>query len=636
MKKENMNTKIASFSAWAYAFGCAVGWGAFMMPGDIFLPKAGPLGALIGILIASLIMFFVGQSTFYMAKTYPEDAGVHVYISRILGHDHGFLSAWSILLAYISVLWSNSTAIILLIRSVWGSVLQFGFHYKIAGYDVYFGEILLSAIIIVFFAVVAIFGKKFVRVLHIILALVHIIFVIVLFIGVFAGGRHSDTFGFANVDVSEPLQVFNIVMLAPWMYVGFEAFMYMFNSGGRKPHNADKVTVISIITIAAAYILPMLIPVFGLPDGYSSWDAFIAASSSETVSGLFASPVFYSTYYVLGKKGLYLLLVCILCAISTSIFGSYRALGRLLTSMSEEKLMPKCVGKKYKNGEPIVGILIVMAVSLIIPLTGRTALGWMIDITTITATIVYVYSMISVLKLIKNDPNSKPGFKVVPILGMVLAGTSFLFLLIPNILSETKIATESYLILFIWSILGVAYYMYVYRKDKENKYGQTPIMWIFMSFIIMFSSVMWIRQRNVDEISAGQRSTESLIDLIGKNSLIQMIVVILVLVALYSLFNILFKRQKEADKKAVEMESKSEAKTAFLFNMSHDIRTPMNAILGFTDLALIDPADEEKVRDYLGKIKSSSNHLLTLINDMLEMSRIESGKVEINELPEDL
>ncbi|MCR4611134.1 MAG: hypothetical protein K5644_04470, partial [Lachnospiraceae bacterium] len=213
---------------------------------------------------------------------------------------------------------------------------------------------------------------------------------------------------------------------------------------------------------------------------------------------------------------------------------------------------------------------------------------------------------------------------------------SFLFLLIPNILSETKIATESYFILEIWALLGVAYYWYVYRKDKTGQYGQSPIMWLFMSFIILFSSVMWIRQRNVDEISAGNRDTASLIELIGKNSLVQMIVVIVVLISLFSLFNLLLKRQKEADKKAIEMESKSEAKTAFLFNMSHDIRTPMNAILGFTDLALIDPADEEKVRDYLGKIKSSSNHLLTLINDMLEMSRIESGKVEINELPEDL
>ena len=75
----------------------------------------------------------------------------------------------------------------------------------------------------------------------------------------------------------------------------------------------------------------------------------------------------------------------------------------------------------------------------------------------------------------------------------------------------------------------------------------------------------------------------------------------------------------------------NQAKSAFLTNMSHDIRTPMNAIVGFTTLALANSSDTEKVRDYLGKILSSSNHLLSLINDVLDMSRIESGKIQIEE-----
>ena len=74
-------------------------------------------------------------------------------------------------------------------------------------------------------------------------------------------------------------------------------------------------------------------------------------------------------------------------------------------------------------------------------------------------------------------------------------------------------------------------------------------------------------------------------------------------------------------------ESANKAKSTFLSNMSHDIRTPMNAIIGFTTLALSSITEQEKVKDYLGKILASSNHLLSLINDILDMSRIESGKV---------
>lgn len=77
------------------------------------------------------------------------------------------------------------------------------------------------------------------------------------------------------------------------------------------------------------------------------------------------------------------------------------------------------------------------------------------------------------------------------------------------------------------------------------------------------------------------------------------------------------------------------AKTVFLSNMSHDIRTPMNAIIGFTTLAK-ESGDLEQVRDYLEKIEDSSNHLLDLINDILEMSRIESGKMELHETAADL
>lgn len=73
------------------------------------------------------------------------------------------------------------------------------------------------------------------------------------------------------------------------------------------------------------------------------------------------------------------------------------------------------------------------------------------------------------------------------------------------------------------------------------------------------------------------------------------------------------------------------AKTTFLNNMSHDIRTPMNAIIGFTSLAAAHIEDIGKVQDYLAKITTSSNHLLSLINDVLDMSRIESGKVKIEE-----
>ena len=79
-------------------------------------------------------------------------------------------------------------------------------------------------------------------------------------------------------------------------------------------------------------------------------------------------------------------------------------------------------------------------------------------------------------------------------------------------------------------------------------------------------------------------------------------------------------------------ETANRAKSTFLSNMSHDIRTPMNAIIGFTTLAISNIDDKNRVKDYLSKTLASSNHLLSLINDVLDMSRIESGKIHLEEV----
>lgn len=90
--------------------------------------------------------------------------------------------------------------------------------------------------------------------------------------------------------------------------------------------------------------------------------------------------------------------------------------------------------------------------------------------------------------------------------------------------------------------------------------------------------------------------------------------------------------RREVLQNALSMaEQATKAKSVFLSNMSHDIRTPMNAIIGFATLASANTSNEEKIKDYLSKILSSSNHLLSLINDILDMSRIESGKINLEE-----
>ena len=160
----------------------------------------------------------------------------------------------------------------------------------------------------------------------------------------------------------------------------------------------------------------------------------------------------------------------------------------------------------------------------------------------------------------------------------------------------------------------------------------------------------------VREFDTGREGSVSLLSLLYRNPVYSVLAVMLILLLLFTLamLAVRTRNQRQLKKKIAqatsELEDKTKeltralqaadaanrAKTTFLNNMSHDIRTPMNAIIGYTALTTTHLDNRERAQDYLTKIAQASNHLLSLINDVLDMSRIESGKVSINERPENL
>lgn len=120
----------------------------------------------------------------------------------------------------------------------------------------------------------------------------------------------------------------------------------------------------------------------------------------------------------------------------------------------------------------------------------------------------------------------------------------------------------------------------------------------------------------------------------GLAIVVSFVIIFVLLLLVYSL-SVSRKKQMEALKEAQDANAANIAKTTFLNHMSHDIRTPMNAIVGFTDIAMKRKPDKE-VENCLKKIRQSSEYLMTLINDVLDISRIESGKLEYKPIPVDL
>ena len=120
-------------------------------------------------------------------------------------------------------------------------------------------------------------------------------------------------------------------------------------------------------------------------------------------------------------------------------------------------------------------------------------------------------------------------------------------------------------------------------------------------------------------------------DSFTKNSLVQIAFVVVAMVTLFNISAIIHRREKQIEREKILAEESSRAKTSFLSNMSHEIRTPMNAIIGLDNIALKDPDLSPRTREQLEKIGSSAKHLLGLINDILDMSRIESGRMALKE-----
>lgn len=160
MNANKLEKKLSPINVWSLALGCIIGWGAFVMPGNTFLPNAGPLGTAIAIGIAAIIMIIIAFNYNYMIQKYPIAGGEFTYTQKAFGKTNGFICAWFLGLSYLAIVPLNGTALALIGRNLMSNIFQFGFHYSVAGYDIYLGEILLAVVALVLFAWLSIRGVK--------------------------------------------------------------------------------------------------------------------------------------------------------------------------------------------------------------------------------------------------------------------------------------------------------------------------------------------------------------------------------------------------------------------------------------------------------------------------------------------
>lgn len=456
-----LERKLSPVNVWSLALGCIIGWGAFVMPGDTFLPNAGPLGTVIAMITATLIMIIIAFNYHYMINIYPVAGGEFTYTQKTFGRDHAFICSWFLALSYLTIVPLNGTALALIGRNLLDNVFQVGFHYVVAGYDIYFGEILLAVGALILLGILSIRGVKFAGAFQTLLVFALILGVAVVFLAAIVSPNAS----FDNLKPGFPMSddnkvqwggILAVVAVAPWAFVGFDTIPQAAEEFSFSPKKIKVIMVISIVFGGLVYIILNTVTAMTLPSRYSSWTEYIDDLPNQ--SGLLSLPTFHAAYELLGIAGLVFLGVAVLAAILSGIIGFYMSTSRLLYSMSLENVLPKWFGvlhPKYKT--PANAILFVMAISVIAPFFGRTALGWIVDMSSLGAAIGYGYT--SAAAFVYARKQGDHGIMATGIIGIIFALLFMILLLVPIPMFHSSLGKESYICLIIWIVLGLVFYL---------------------------------------------------------------------------------------------------------------------------------------------------------------------------------
>lgn len=483
MDNNSLRRQLSPMHVWAIAFGCVIGWGSFINPGKKFLPNSGVAGTTIAMILGALVMIIIAFSYAYMVPKYPNAGGEFSFAKNTFGKHMAFLCGWFLVVAYLTNVPMNSTAIGLIVDGLDGSadILKFGFHYNIAGFDIYMGEMLLSMTVLILFGWLNMIGVRKAGIVQTILSSLLVTCVFVLFLSaVFsakakgvnmrpiwgfdkaaakaAGAVTANISQYAHTGTAGVLSaILATFAIAPWAYVGFDAI----------PQAAEEFN----FSFKKVSFIMMIAIVFGC-FVYVSNNAVAAAALENWPERVMAGDwvLLIAAEELLGNFGKVLIGLGVSCAVLSGIMGFYLASSRLMYSMSREGYLPEWFGKvNEKYGTPRNAILFCILVSLSGPILGREALGWFVDMSAIGASIGYFFTCASTLKTEKRDGDGSAFLRAMAITGI---GFSLAFMILQLIpipgLSGVHFGKESYIMLVVWVLLGLIFYLKQRKKFREG------------------------------------------------------------------------------------------------------------------------------------------------------------------------
>ena len=502
--KRGLTPYISPAGAWALALGTSVGWGSLVVTSKSYLGQAGPLGSVLGLVIGALVMLVMCRNYHYMIQCYPDAGGPYTYAKETFSPDHGFLAGWFLVLTYLAMFWANATSLPLFARYFLGDIFRAGRMYTIFGHEVYLGELLLTMAAMALICLLCAKQRRITTAIMIGMAVVLAIGITVCFLGsaVRMGGQGAS-FDPAFLPGRNAVgQVLLIACISPWAFVGFENISHSSEEFTFSRSGTFRVLAAAVVSATLLYIFVILLSVTAYPPEYDSWLAYIR--DLDALTGVKALPAFYAAQHYLGAFGLRLLMVCLLGLIVTSLIGNVIAVSRLVYAVARDGILPKRFSALNGQDIPSRAILLICCVSLLIPFLGRTAIGWIVDVTTIGAVIIYGFVSVSAARMAKNRGDKTE--RTYGLIGLILMAVCGIYLLVMNLFIPGSMASETYILFTVWSILGILAFRLVLQRDKSGKFGHSIVVWIVLLALVLIISLIWMGERVM--ITAGSAMSD--------------------------------------------------------------------------------------------------------------------------------
>lgn len=429
--------KLSKIDIFSIVLGSIIGWGSFMLPGSKFLWQSGVINTFLGLFLGVICIIIIEKNYLIMMQKSDEEGGEFSFTYNNLGRGNGFIVGWFLTLAYFTMIPLNATAFPLVIKKIFGGVLEFGYLYTIAGYPIYIGEVLVSSFIIVIFAALNLKGiKKTSRVQNLIIFSL-ISMTLILLIGMlFKGDKEVFLKNYIynySFKLDEVLKVFAIT---PFAFIGFDAIPQLSKELNFSKKKASRVAIVSLVMGALIYNILNLI-------------TSLAYAPREALALDWATGS--AVYKTLGKGAFYLLIIALTSAVWSGINGFMICSSKLLGSIANYKMLPRSIGKINEEGVFYKAIIFISLVSLIAPWFGREAIIWIVDMSSLGASIAYFYVSFIVLKKEK-----ELGSKFLALMGVIISIIFIILLLYPY--SPAALSKESLIALFLWCFIGLIFY----------------------------------------------------------------------------------------------------------------------------------------------------------------------------------